>query len=242
MALVTIKKVDSNLTINSRVMEKTEELIRRKCQKGWGDLTQEQRALVTPRVIKGCHMCPLAYEYSGPVPPKMVRHPKLLAIGRNPGKGDDQNSEIMSTEASGGRVFARYLRTLGLPSSEVHVTNVCMCRTPKNGPPTPTQLSICSGWKSLELTSIDIPHYILAMGNDALRLLMGSSFPSVGAIYGDMYLSTVLSQDVLIVPIQHPGFILRHPEEAKDADAILTVLNDIMHRPQYYNLPWEASL
>lgn len=240
MANVSVKQVELKAIFNPICKVKTAEVLAKDNRPEWDDMHQEQRWRLLQLLVKNCHLCPLYLESTGPIVPKYEGHPQLLAVGRNPGKGDDVYSEIMSEEYPAGQVFSKYLRTLGVPRSKTFVTNVVKCRTPKNGPPTPTQCSICSGWLQMELETIAIPQYILAMGNDALRVFLGPSFPAVQRIYGDLYLVTLYDKPTLIIPVQHPGFILRHPEEFPNTELLLKQVSQIIHNPSSFNLPLEA--
>lgn len=236
MANVAIKIAELKADFNPICKVKVEEILAKHNKRGWAQMTHGERWCLISQLEKGCHLCPLCYESVGPIVPRYEERPQLLAVGRNPGKGDDVFSEIMSEDYPAGQVFSKYLRTLGIPRSKTFVTNVVKCRTPKNGPPTPTQCSVCSGWLQMELESIDVPQFILAMGNDALRVFMGPSFPAVQRIYGDLYLVNFFNKPTLIVPVQHPGFILRHPEEFPNTELLLKQVAEIIHDPAKFNL------
>jgi len=237
-ANITIRKVENRYQPPKRFTLKVEELIKSKYSKDFNTLPRPTQFKIWSRCVTSCQSCPLFLETKGPLVPTYVEKPKALFIGRNPGKGDDTYSELFSTEASGGIIFRRYLRMLDLRRSECYLTNCCFCTTKYNRAPQPNQLAVCSEWKDLELKIIGIPRYIFAMGNDALRLFMGQSYPAVERVYGDLYLTRVLDTDTLIIPLQHPGFILRHPEEANNTNTLLETVSKIIKNPSHYNLPW----
>lgn len=237
---VRILRVENKFQVDPMV-EKTVDAFF--CSKGlpaWREAPYSQLSKAVPRLIHNCHMCPYYTTSKGPVAPKPIERPRAWFIGRNPGKGDDIVSQLFSNDASGGKVYEKYLRVLNLRDSEVYKTNCVHCRTPANAPPVPHAVSLCQGWKALEFLYISVPHYIFAAGNDALRLFFGPTYPAVSRVYGDLYLTTLYSQDTLIIPVQHPGFILRHPEELPNTLLLLQQVSQIISNPTSFNLPWEA--
>ena len=56
------------------------------------------------------------------------------------------------------------------------------------------------------MEGIEVPRYWLLMGNDALRMVMGRSYPAVERIYGDLYLTTIHGKETLLLPVpRFPG-------------------------------------
>lgn len=79
------------------------------------------------------------------------------------------------------------------------------------------------------------------MGNDALRMFLGQNYPAVSRVYGDLYLVEEEGYEYLLIPVQHPGFILRHPDEAENTFILLEKVSEIIRDPQAYNLPWRED-
>ena len=94
------------------------------------------------------------------------------------------------------------------------------CRTKKNGPPILEDKHQCGEWLHLELSLMEIPEFIVLMGNDALRMFMGDDYPGVQRIYGELYKVNFKGKDVLLIPVYHP-FLVRNPEEAENTFNLL---------------------
>lgn len=236
MEEIKIKRVENRLALAPRKLMQMEELVLKKAGRNLQEVAKEKQRELAARLIKRCQSCPLYLDTKGPVPPTGPVKPRMVIIGRNPGKGDDMYSKPFSTEFSGGRLFQKYLRILGLQEGEVYVSNMCLCTTKQNRPPTPTQLLTCSEWKTVELSMMEIPPYIMLLGNDALRFIMGSYYPAVERIYGDLYLTKIKDKDTLVLPVQHPGFLLRNPEEVENTMTLLETIAKIIHNPAQYNM------
>ncbi len=176
----------------------------------------------------------------GPVPPEGSLSPRAIFIGRNPGKGDDIYSRPFSTEYSGGTLFKRYLRALGLMRNEIYISNMCFCNTRMNRPPTSEQILSCMEWKSIEFSLLKIPDYIFLLGNDALRWIMGRRYPSIERVYGDLYLGQFKGEKRLFIPIHHPGYLVRNPDEVENTFTLINEVSKITRNPSFYNLDMEA--
>ncbi len=241
MAEIAIRELESSFHPPELILRSVKDLVKAKGH-DWDKLSAGTKRALYERVLPHCKYCELWSGSRGPVlPMRNNMNPKAVFVGRNPGKGDDKNSDLFSTEASGGLVFAKYLKTLGLQRGDIYVTNVVMCRTKKNGPPTTQQTSMCSGWNLVELSFVEIPRYVFLMGNDALRMFFGQDFPAVQRVYGDLYLSSLFGKKTLFIPVQHPGFIVRNPEEADNTMTLLTTVERIMEDPRRFNLPWDSE-
>lgn len=222
-ASITIKKIKT-ITLPSTLLERR---INTLLPKPYSTLTKQQKLKVLDTLLPKCQWCHLS-QRNKPVPPTKGQNPKVTVIGRNPGKGDTEYGSLFSNPYSASHLWDKYLETLNLQHRDVQILNVANCYVNRNVAPQPHELSICKEWLYLYLDALPATKYIFVLGNDAIRSLLGPTHPSIGRIYGDLYETTLNGNPCLICPIQHPGFILRHPEEWSNTKTLLSVIRTIM--------------
>ena len=81
-------------------------------------------------------------------------------------------------------------------------------------------------WKYLEFKYLTNAKVIFLLGNDAIRQWFGFNFPSVLNIHGDIYRGEYQGRTLYIVPLCHPGFLLRNPAFRKDTAVILKYVKE----------------
>lgn len=226
-ATVTIKQIPDITTPDTLLEKRIEKVTKRP----WNTLTKEQKGKVLDKLLPLCSWCGLS-QHNKPIRPTIAQDTQLLAIGRNPGKGDNDQGTLLSNPHAASQCWDKYLETLNTPHSRVTIANVCNCYVNRNVAPQPTEIAICQEWLHLYLQTITIPKITLLMGNDALRALLGRNHPSVGAIYGDLYKTRLNGQDTILCPVQHPGFILRNPTEWENTRALLDEIRKIKEKEE----------
>lgn len=98
----------------------------------------------------------------GPVPCK------VLLIGEAPGESEDEERKPFVGRS--GRVLDRALERVGLPRSEIFITNMAKCRPPNNRTPQKAEIHACREYLDRELSEAK-PQFILLLGASALDLL-----------------------------------------------------------------------
>jgi uracil-DNA glycosylase len=59
------------------------------------------------------------------------------------------------------------------------------------------------------------------MGSYPLKMFMGMNHPSILNIFGDIYKVKLFDKDTYIIPITHPGYLLRTSEFRGNTDKLL---------------------
>lgn len=229
---VTIRKIPDITTPQTLLEKRIEKVIKRP----WSALTPNQKGRVLDRLLPLCSWCGLSQK-NKPIRPTITTDTRILAIGRNPGKGDNDHGTLLSNPHAASQCWDKYLETLNTPHSKVTIANVCNCYVNRNIAPQPTEMKICREWLYLYLQTITIPEITLLMGNDATRAILGDNHPSVGRIYGDLYETSLNGHHTLLCPVQHPGFILRNPDEWQNTRRLLDEIRKIKESGDHEDNP-----
>ena len=106
-------------------------------------------SIVEDTSILECRMCQRR-ERTNPVFYTGKFGEKWVFQGSAPSKYERDHEVLFPPQSSGGKMFMRYLRCLGLDRDEVYITNTCFCTGSKlTQIPTVRESSICSRWKGV---------------------------------------------------------------------------------------------
>jgi DNA polymerase len=177
---------------------------------------------VIQKMIRACKRCELRKECKEPMEPWIpTDNPKAGFIVRNPSSSESKVGVPLHPEAPGGYMFLKYLDILGLSRNQIYVSNIIHCKANKNQTNQFEYISTCSLWKLFELQIINTPKYIFTMGSYPLKMFMGMNHPSILNIFGDIYKVKLFDKDTYIIPITHPGYLLRTSEFRGNTDKLL---------------------
>jgi len=95
----------------------------------------------------------------------------LLVLGEAPGEDEDARGEPFVGPA--GWALDKLLREAGLDREQAYVTNVVLCRPPKNRRPTSAEIAACSSHLDAQINAVR-PRVILGFGATAARRLLGA--------------------------------------------------------------------
>lgn len=148
-----------------------------------------------------------------PVPPEGPLDATYVFMGRDPGEQEVEHGRPFYPEAPGGGLFMEYLEVLGLERGDVYITNVTFCRAPKNAPPDADVIMACAALHVNEFKSLKNVKYVFPMGTTAFQLVTGV-FSSVTPYIGHFLKIDLWDRkDVIVIPLHHPGYLLRKPSE-----------------------------
>jgi DNA polymerase-1 len=112
-----------------------------------------------------------------------------------------------------GQFLNKCLTAIGVSRSECYITNACLCRPQGNRTPTNAEIDACNERLEQEIRQIH-PQLIVAMGNSAIRAVLGPGTDTVTKIRGYRYWSERFQCYVL--PTMHPAGVLRQPRTFDD--------------------------
>jgi len=134
----------------------------------------------------------------------------LMIIGEGPGAQEDRQG-LPFVGAAGELLTAMIEKGLQRPRGEVYITNVVKCRPPNNRDPKPEEVAACAPFLEAQIRAVQ-PRALLIMGAVALRTLV----PGPGGIRKRRG-TWVEVLGIPALPTYHPSYLLRQPEEKRDA-------------------------
>ena len=136
---------------------------------------------------------------------------KILFLGEAGGSDEDEQGKPFVGRA--GQLLNNILKACEILREDVFITNVCLCRPPKNRVPTDVEANNCSTYLKYQIQIIN-PKFIVCLGATACKHLLKVQYP-MGYMrgkwfkYGDAHVNA----DVLCT--YHPSFALRNGEKVK---------------------------
>ncbi len=161
--------------------------------------------------IVECEQCVKKAHRSGQVFGRGSDHPRLMVVGDlpRPGEGASPDEEILFGTAEDG-MLRRMMEAISLSMNEVYVCNVVKCAF-VDGSFDKECGRRCFSHLKREIAALK-PCFILAMGELAAGLLIGSDSPLV-RLRGRFYsYAGAGNSPVRIMPTFHPRFLLQHAE------------------------------
>lgn len=171
--------------------------------------------------VRACEACSARKEAYYPVPGDGSDNAKVVFVGRNPGKVEDQVGLPFVGKA--GDVFDRLLMEIELERSFVFVTNMCLCKT--NGDRQMSRLEAKTCMKKFLIPTLEHikPKVVVVFGAQANHFING--IPKISE-----YSGRVLRHKMgfLTIPSIHPAAALYKREKFKDLQKVARCLYEIL--------------
>lgn len=158
-----------------------------------------------------------------PVQPRGPLDSRFIFVGRDPGEQEVDNEEPFFPSAPAGALFEEYLESLGMVREEVYITNTNFCRAPGNAAPTPDHIWACASFHKEEFKALTNMEYIFPLGAHAFSAMTGV-YGGISSFFGKYFEAEIYGKCVKIIPIYHPGFLLRDPSLREQ---VFTILSEI---------------
>jgi len=157
---------------------------------------------------KGCEACTLK-DYDGPIHGAGNKQAQILVVGESPAAHELRQGIPFCGPA--GQLLNKLLDDIGLPRSEVFVTNAVRCskilKSPRNFTPTASNISCCRPYLVEEINHIK-PKWILSLGNIAAKSL--ANLTGITDLHGSWRFLPEFQCHAFFT--LHPAAILRRPE------------------------------
>ncbi len=148
---------------------------------------------------------------------------EVMIVGEAPGGEEDQIGLPFVGRA--GRLLDRMLATIGLSRSDnVYITNLIYWRPPGNRDPSPVEMQICAPFLARQI-ELKQPRLLLTAGKFATQAMLGTE-DGIMRLRGRklLYRQDGLPAPIKCVPLLHPAYLLRRPEDkAKAWDDLRTI-------------------
>ncbi len=157
--------------------------------------------------VHDCRLCRLCHDRRHAVPGTGNASADIMFVAEAPGYHEDRSGSALVGAA--GRLFDDVLSAIDLQRSDVWITTVLKCRTPRSRSPFPDEIEQCEGFLFREIALVQ-PRVICALGNTAVRVLTGRSL-HVGKAHGTPLSAVIGGRDTIILPLFHPAAVVQVP-------------------------------
>lgn len=148
---------------------------------------------------------------------------EIMLVGEAPGGEEDQMGLPFVGRA--GKLLDKMLATIGISRAEnIYITNLIYWRPPGNRDPSPVEMQICAPFLARQI-ELKKPKLLLTAGKFATQAMLGTE-DGIMRLRGRklLYRQDGLAQPIKCVPLLHPAYLLRRPEDkAKAWDDLRTI-------------------
>lgn len=139
---------------------------------------------------------------------------KIMFIGEAPGRTEAQTGRPFAGAA--GKVLDELLASIGIPRTDVYITNVVKDRPPMNRDPLPEEISLYAPFLDRQLEIIQ-PKTIVLLGRHSMRAILEkfgleAMIGPISRIHGTILDARASYGDITIIPVYHPAAALYNPE------------------------------
>lgn len=154
----------------------------------------------------------------------------VMIVGEAP--GGDEDAQGLPFVGRAGQLLDKMLATIGLSRQEnVYITNLIYWRPPGNRDPLPAEMQMCAPFliRQIELKK---PKLLLTAGKFATQAMLGTE-DGIMRLRGRklLYRQDGLPAPIKCVPLLHPAYLLRRPEDKSkawdDLRTIATLCDDL---------------
>lgn len=146
---------------------------------------------------------------------------KVMLVGEAPGRDEDAEGKPFLGEA--GQLLDKMLAAIGLDETSAYITNLVFWRPPGNRKPTDQEISACTPFTARHIELIK-PDVLVLVGGISTQTLLGAKqgITALRGKWADYQCEDGTSIPAL--PIFHPAFLVRRPQEKAKAWADLLSL------------------
>ena len=155
--------------------------------------------------IKSCTKCKLHEYRTNAVPGDGPENAKIMLVGEAPGRFEDIQGKPFVGAA--GKLLNEILNEVGIKREDVYITNIVKCRPPNNRDPTDEEITKCSPYLDLQISTIR-PKLIIGLGRHSSKYLVekfGAKFTRISAVHGKLFHFTTIFGDFYVMPSYHPA-------------------------------------
>jgi len=159
-------------------------------------------------LIIGCERCNLCMSRRNIVIYRGNPRSNIMVVAEAPGEEEDRLAKPMVGPT--GTYLVELLEEEGLFLNEYYITNVVLCKPPRNADPTTEQMDACASWLNWQITNVK-PKWIIAAGRIAYsrlnpKFVLGKS--KITRAEGEI-VSPAHLKPIKVAAIQHPSAIKR---------------------------------
>lgn len=163
-------------------------------------MTKQQKLDKLHELIKTCTRCPLYKTAIHAVPGEGDPDAAVMFVGEAPGRNEDLTGRPFIGRA--GKLLSSLLVEIGLNRQSVFITSVVKHRPPKNRPPKPFEVKVCSDWLNKQLAIIE-PKIIVPLGRFGMEHFLPEE--TITNAHGKVF----EKKNLFVFPLYHPAYGLR---------------------------------
>ena len=138
---------------------------------------------------------------------------KIMIVGEGPGANEDIEGKPFVGRA--GKLLDKMLAAIKLDRNKVYITNVVNYRPPSNRKPTEEEIERYFPYLINHIQIIN-PKILLLLGSTALNTIIGNE-EIISKARGKWFQKEIGSVSPWIIASFHPAFLMRQPEQKKQA-------------------------
>lgn len=182
-----------------------------------------------------CLQCPSGV-YPQLVRPWSTPHKDILVIGETLTAIEARRGICMS--GAGAEILKQTMDKVGLPFTEdkVHYTVAVTCAIPKKkGKQFPKEPQMHCRNRLIEEIKAVQPKIVIVLGKVAYQTLMGDFNVKITEAYGRPFTPDFLPKTMTVIPVMHPGLIMRSPGDYKPFLASMFLVANLYKGNQAYD-------
>ncbi len=166
--------------------------------------------------IEGFNGCPLKASCKTTVVCDGVFDAPVMIVGEAP--GGEEDAQGLPFVGRAGKLLDKMLSAIGLSRTEnVYITNLIYWRPPGNRDPSPVEMQTCAPFLARQI-ELKAPKLLLTAGKFATQAMLGTE-DGIMRLRGRKLRFTQdgLPAPITCVPMLHPAYLLRRPEDKAKA-------------------------
>jgi uracil-DNA glycosylase family 4 len=141
---------------------------------------------------------------------------RIMFVGEAPGADEDRQG--LPFVGVSGQLLDRMLGSIGLArATNAYITNIVFWRPPGNRAPTDEEIATCLPFVRRHIELVD-PQVLVLVGGMSAKTLLGTA-TGITRLRGQWheYESPGMSRPVPVMPLFHPAYLLRSPDQKRFA-------------------------
>ena len=169
---------------------------------------------------QNCRACQLCDDRTNVVFHSGNPNANLMIIGEGPGQQEDEQGVPFVGRA--GQLLTKILESVEINRNDIYIANTVKCRPPKNRTPFQEEMDACRDYLVRQIQLVQ-PKIICLLGSAAIKSVLGPT-DTISKIRGQWITKPVdyMSDELYIMPMFHPSYLLRNPSKEKGAPKWLT--------------------
>ncbi|RAP32471.1 uracil-DNA glycosylase [Candidatus Marinamargulisbacteria bacterium SCGC AG-414-C22] len=174
--------------------------------------------------IQTCTNCVLCEERTNAVFGDGPSPCDVMIIGEGPGEQEDLSGKPFVGRS--GKLLTKFLEDAGINrEKDVFIANIVKCRPPKNRNPTKLEIEACKPYLIRQIQLVK-PKVLVLLGAPSLKTVLEEKL-AITKVRGKWYKASVdyMEDDLLIMPLFHPSYLLRNASNKEGGARWLTALD-----------------